>query len=207
MDTQQRMRDWISIEILVIFLLVSLACGTSAIPASKVVPDPTDTSSPTKVPTQTRTPLAISETGLLPGLQPADVKFNLQNRQFNCELAFMPTDTDPYSSWECQRKNAQYYMSVEIWSKSLDSVDLIVSSVVQFRKADDGLATDFLGFMATMPFDGAEPQEARTWVGETLPTITANGDVREATFGGIKFRLYGIPTARFLDIGEDLPLP
>ena len=51
-------------------------------------------------------------------------------------------------------------------------------------------------------YDGADPQNARNWVGVTLPTITKSGDVREATFGGVKFLLYGIPSARFLEFGD-----
>jgi hypothetical protein len=61
--------------------------------------------------------------------------------------------------------------------------------------------------MATTPYYGSEPQNARSWVEITLPTITKNGDVRVNTFGGVKFELFGIPTARELDIGEALPYP
>ena len=73
---------------------------------------------------------------------------------------------------------------------------------MQFGTPDNELAADFLGFMATMPYDGADPQSARNWVEGTLPTITTSGDVRDATFGGIKFLLYGIPSARFLEFGD-----
>lgn len=73
--------------------------------------------------------------------------------------------------------------------------------MLQFGDPDDDLAASVLGFLATVPYDGAEPERARAWVEETLPTIKAAGDVRTATFGGVPFRLYGPPTARILEIG------
>jgi hypothetical protein len=39
----------------------------------------------------------------------------------------------------------------------------------------------------------------------TLLAITTSGDVREVTFGGMKFLLYGIPTARVLEFGDLSP--
>ncbi len=169
-------------------------------------PLPTKTPKSTNMPSSTSMP-AEPKTGLIPGLQPDDVKLNLVNRKFTCELVFAASDSDPYYKWECKSKNTEYYILVEIWSRSLFSVDLIQSSIMQFGIPDNNLASDFLGFMATTPYDGSEPQNARTWVENTLPTITENGDVRENTFGSIIFRLYGIPTARFLNIGDDLPFP
>ena len=171
---------------------------------------------PTQTPTNIQEPTSTSsfadtqevpELGLLPGLQPIDVELNLENRQFNCELVYVPEENYPDFKWECISETAQYYMLVEIWSKSLVTVDLLQSTILQFGTPDAELAANFLGFMATMPYDGAEPEKARTWVEDTLPTIIVSGDVREATFSGVKFQLYGIPTARFLEIGKDLPSP
>lgn len=53
----------------------------------------------------------------------------------------------------------------------------------------------------SMPYDGADPEAARAWVTDTLPTLQGAGDVRTATFGGVEYQLYGIPTARALEIG------
>ena len=65
-------------------------------------------------------------------------------------------------------------------------------------------AASFLGFMATSPYDGALQQEARDWVKSTLPTLKGQGDVREKVFAGVNYRLYGLPTAITLEMG-DLP--
>jgi hypothetical protein len=165
-------------------------------------PEFTNTPELTNTPAVTDIAAITPVVGILPGLQPADVKINLEERQFTCDLIFGPTDSDPYYKWECKSESTNYLMLVEIWSKSLFTVDLIQSSIMQFGTPDDELAANFLGFMATMPYDGADPQSARNWVEVTLPTIAISGDVRDATFGGVKFLLYGIPTARFLEFGE-----
>lgn len=169
-------------------------------PQSTNPPMPTSTPVPTKPPAPTPT-TEPKKVGLLPGLQPADVKVNLENRQFKCSSAEMSADKT-YYVWTCKRDSSAYQMTAIFYGRTLLTVDYINCAVVQFGQADDGIASPFLGFMATMPYDGAEPQRARTWVEQTLPTIKQSGDVREATFGGVKHRLFGIPTARNLQIGD-----
>jgi hypothetical protein len=58
--------------------------------------------------------------------------------------------------------------------------------------------------MATMPYDGAVQQEARSWVESTVPTIQKQGDMAEKVFAGVTYRLKGISTAITLEMG-DLP--
>jgi hypothetical protein len=145
--------------------------------------------------------------GLLPGLQPADVKAGLENLEFTCEAVYTPSESEPYFKWECQRESAAYSMLVEVWSKSMSTVDVIKAGVQQSGEPDDALSVEILGFVAATLYEGAEPAKAQAWVEKTLPTIKQEGDVREAKFGGIRFRLSGAPAARFLTIGEDLPRP
>jgi hypothetical protein len=228
MNTTRKRTKSLVIAIAVL-LLGALACGSNTIAPTQfastsaqgqVANTPSNSNKPllTNTPKQVDTPRPtntskpsttqeVSEPGLLPGLQPVDVELNLEKNQFTCELVYTPEDNYPDFKWECRSETAQYSMLVEIWSKSLVKVDLIQSSILQFGIPNDKLASDFLGFMATMPYDGAKPQEARTWVENTLPTIFDSGDVREITFAGVQFQLYGIPTARFLEIGRDLPSP
>lgn len=92
-------------------------------------------------------------------------------------------------------------LQVDVYGRSLTSVDLIEATILQFDTPDDSLSAEFLGFVSTMPYDGADPEAARAWVTNTLPTLQGAGDVRTATFGGVEYQLYGIPTARTLEIG------
>ena len=163
---------------------------------------PTETNVPTIAPSNTPQPTATEEaTGLLPGLMPADVTVNLEQRGFTCGTV---EQGQLYYVRTCTNDTAAYSLSVDIYGREAFSIDLIESSVLQFANPDKEFAASFLGFMATMPYDGAVQEEARTWVETTLPTLAGQGDIREEVFAGVKYRLYGIPTAFTLEMG-DLP--
>ena len=95
-------------------------------------------------------------------------------------------------------------MRVDIWGRDTIGVDWIQSAVLQFANPDKEFAASFLGFMATMPYHGAVPEEARNWVETTLPSLTGQGDRREKVFAGVKYSLYVISTGFHLVMG-DLP--
>ena len=93
---------------------------------------------------------------------------------------------------------------VEIYGRTLQSADYLNIAALQFDSPSDAVAAPFLGFMATLPFvagSSSDAEAARAWVESTLPTLGGQGDIREKTFGGVPFQLFGIPTARSLRIG------
>ena len=175
--------------------LATTSAPTAAGVSATETPRPTDL--PTHVPTEIPSPTKI--TGLLPGLQPADVKVNLEDRQFTCSSV---NQGELYFSWICKRTGANYELNVQIYGRTLLTVDYIVAMALQFGDPSDEVAAAFLGFMATMPYDGAHQEEARAWVEEALPTLRGQGDLRKKTFGGVEYQLFGIPTARTLKIGD-----
>ena len=79
------------------------------------------------------------------------------------------------------------------WEKSwiLNSID---SSVKLTSSSHIKNAVEILGFIATLPYDGADPNKARQWVYDTLPQLQGQGDIREMEINGVKFTIYGIPT-------------
>ena len=163
---------------------------------------PTETNVPTMAPSNTPQPTATEEsTALLPGLMPANVTVNLEQRGFTCDSL---EQVQIYYARTCTKDSVDYSLRVDIYGREAFAVDLIESSVLQFANPDKEFAASFLGFMATMPYDGAVQEEARNWVETTLPSLTGQGDVREKVFAGVKYRLYGIPTAFTLEMG-DLP--
>lgn len=159
---------------------------------------PTETIAPSNIPQPTATE---ETTALLPGLMPADVTVNLEQRGFTCGT---PEQGQLYYTRTCTNNTADYLIRVDIYGREAFSVDFLESSVLQFANPDNEFAASFLGFLATMPYDGAVQEEARNWVETTLPTLQGVGDVREEIFAGVKYRLYGIPTAFTLEMG-DLP--
>ena len=179
---------------------------TEVIPAETIAATvtnvPTETNLPTIAPSNTPRPTATEEaTGLLPGLMPADVTVNLEQRGFTCGN---PEQGQLYYTRTCTNDTADYLIRVDIYGREAFLVDFLESSVLQFATPDNEFAASFLGFLATMPYDGAVQEEARNWVETTLPTLQGQGDVRAQVFAGVKYRLYGIPTAFTLEMG-DLP--
>ena len=71
-------------------------------------------------------------------------------------------------------------------------IEYVTATALGYGNA--GAAT-FLGFVATLPYDGARPNEARQWVEER---VTRGGG--ETTIGAAVFRLSGPQDARTLDI-------
>jgi hypothetical protein len=161
---------------------------------------PTETIIPTIAPSNTPAPTPTEKiSAFLPGLKPADVTVNLEQRGFTCSSV---EQGQLYYTRVCNKDTADYSLHVEIYGRELFSVDFIDSTVLQYATPDNGFAASFLGFMATMPYDGAVQDESRSWVETTLPTLKGQGDVREKVFAGVTYRLFGIPTAITLEMGN-----
>lgn len=135
----------------------------------------------------------------IPGLHPHDVTPNLTQRDFTCSSW---EKSGQYYTWTCKRTGTQYEFLVDIWGPTLSTVSLVEATALVYSTSYDDLATEFLGFVATLPYDNSTPQAARDWVEKTVPTIKTTGDIRKKTFGGVKYRLYGKPTARVLEMGS-----
>ncbi len=191
--------------------------STLTLPPPSATPEPTRTIRPTSTPkptldvtatpsatyTPTLAPSRATATpeALLPGLQPADIKVNLEQRDFSCSSA---EEGELYFSWTCRREDSDYGMLVVFYGRTLNSVDLLESSIFQYGEPSDELAAAFLGYMATMPYDGVDPDAARAWVEDTLPTIAGQGDGRTTTLSGVTYHLYGAGSTWILEMG-DLP--
>jgi len=93
---------------------------------------------------------------------------------------------------------------------SVDYICWISGTVFQSTLSpSDKVATDFLGYLATMPYTNANPSRARDWVTENLPLVTPmtlTTDFPTTTIGGVKFLLNsGNSAVRSLEIGQDCP--
>ncbi len=136
--------------------------------ANRVVPQPVN-QDPVKV---------------IPGLLPADVYLSLTKRGFSKEG---PIGSP--SMWRLKRESDGVMMDVEIFSPDNTSR---VSSVRAFCVSPDGVRVDEAGkmkwlfpFLATLPYEGAEPIKAQQWVIEHMQT---GG---ETVIGSVKFQILG----------------
>jgi hypothetical protein len=130
----------------------------------------------------------------IPGLTPQDVYLSLENRGFTCsEPEVMGHENDV--RWTCERQEAKGRYLVEINSKDANSVRLLKAWVIADDPARaDALAQDFLGYIARVPYEGAQPEEAKAWVEHSVGTKAS------AKFGGVSYTLAAKAGRRFLGL-------
>ena len=166
----------------------SVAIASSAPPSEKpATPAVTEEASPSGE--------SVAQFGAqIPGLTAADVKLNLGDRGFTCEGQTLFLDGIDEI---CQdERDPTFDYRVEI--VGMNPTDIRQVEAVHFWYGDkavqDGDADAFLGYIATLPYEGAEPEAARAWV--------EDNDEGTATFGGATFTLTtgGDGLARILTI-------
>ncbi len=156
---------------------------------------PTLTPGPTRGPTSTPTPSAARQVqGALPGLQAADIKVSLEERDFNCTQAEKFKTANLYV-WTCQQETGSFLFRVDIYGETLTTVDYISVTALDYSGLNSNLSGEFLGFIATVPYDGAEPIKAREWVSKNIL-----GE-QSTTFGQVRYEIYGPSEAKILTIG------
>src|SRR5215216_3050096 len=130
----------------------------------------------------------------IPGRTPQDVYLSLENRCFTCsEPEVMGHENDV--RWTCERQEAKGMYLVEINSKDANSVRLLKAWVIADDPARaDALAGDFLGYVARVSYDGAQPEEAKAWVEQSV------GSKASAEFGGVSYTLAAKADRRFLKL-------
>jgi hypothetical protein len=130
----------------------------------------------------------------IPGLTPQEVYLNLENRDFKCsEPELMGPDNQV--RWTCEKQKANGEYLVEINSSDANSVRLVEATVITSDPAHaDALAQDFLGYVATIPYEGAHPEEAKAWVKQNV------GSKASAEVGGVSYTLGGKAGRHFLKL-------
>lgn len=136
----------------------------------------------------------------IPGLTPYQVLAQVEAKGFDC--AMPRVDEKERVIWKCEKTEGDIVYQVLVLGRDEDSVDLIDANINQSGKLSDESALQFLCDIATLPFGGEAQPESCQWIGETLPTISAAGDLRPAKFNGIHHLLYGVPEARSLELGS-----
>jgi hypothetical protein len=132
----------------------------------------------------------------IPGLTPQDVYLNLENKGFKCsEPKLMGHQNEV--RWTCEKQEAQGEYLVKIDSSDANSVRLVKARVISHDPARaDALAQDFLGYVARVPYEGAQPEEAKAWVEQNV------GSKVSAEFGGVSYTLGGKAASRSLELGS-----
>ena len=178
------------IAIIAVCLLVA-GCNAPTRLSSPVLTPAQAATSPLPVtppPTLTPTAKPTPDTLAIPGLTNADIKLNLQDRDFACGG---PDLAGAIATWTCSRISGLADLTVRY--RGPDPT-IVYSVDAQTIGADDRLAADFLGFIATLPYAGADPERARSWVQDRIGTSAST------TIGHARFTLGGPENARYLTI-------
>lgn len=143
----------------------------------------------------------------IPGIAAADIKLNLQ------KLGLKFTGPRPAKSFDGYLDDGEGVdpdTGVTL-SCSIIAVDPLKIKYVTFRV--DGtavagilppeyfiaVAKGFLGYTATLPYDGAEPAKARAWVEENIGRANKPGSII-TKIGPVEFTLAGGKYLRFLSV-------
>lgn len=145
-----------------------------------------------KVPTATRQAVK----GSLPGLQAYDITGNLEDRGFDCTRAERQETIDVFL-WACQQETSSYLFYVDIYGETLMTVDYVSATAIDYSGLKSNLPVEFLGFVATAPYDYAQPDKARGWVNKNV----RSKESYQATLGRVDYDLSGPSAARTLTMG------
>ena len=120
----------------------------------------------------------------LAGLTAADVHGNFTSRGFT-----LTTRLDPVQSeWKCTDTNGNRMMLVETFGNSATFITMVRGTYVSYgTSVDRSDASQFLGFVASIPYSSATPTAARAWVENNV------GQNVTSTFGSARFELIANP--------------
>lgn len=131
----------------------------------------------------------------IPGLAAVDVHGNLTNKGFKLSTLFGPEQAE----WKCVQETNSYSMTVEVFGQSPTRITSIRAVYLNLLDEDTNQrAAEFLSFVASVPYEGASPAEAKSWVTDNI------GVGATRTFAGVTFELIARPDSprtRMLLIG------
>lgn len=123
---------------------------------------------------------AESRANIIPGLAPVDIYLSLEEKGFKTNKDFKSTGTEML----CQMASGAslLFASIKCPPFAVSEV-LAVDAVAESTQLGDSEPREFLGFIATAPYDGANPVKARTWLNNNF------GSNAQTEINGVLFEL------------------
>ena len=116
----------------------------------------------------------------IPGIVAVDVHGNFTNKGFVLQTE-LGTEL---SYWKCVQKTSEHYFDVTIYGEDPFRITSIVATALNYtNKSTASVVKDFLSYVATIPYDGSKPIEARQWV---FNNIDKGGSM---VIGTVKFEI------------------
>ncbi|MCX2728526.1 hypothetical protein OO015_13630 (plasmid) [Thermomicrobium sp. 4228-Ro] len=152
-------------------------------------------------PTPEISPTVQSDRPVIPGITAADITLNLEKKGFDCDLWLGQVNPQ----WTCtlQLPGDAGEARVVVHGYSPTRILYIDATVMAWHMSIVDAATPILGYVATLPYEGAEPEKARDWVKQAI----AAGGEHTMVIGAVRFRVYGTDFARTLEIEPEEGVP
>ncbi len=129
-----------------------------------------------------------------PGLKPVDVYLNMEKEGFQTKKLLATEQCE----WTSTRSGQGAEMSATAIGPDTGSVTLITGTCVNLADATSTKAAAMLGYLASVPYTGADPAQAKEWVKDNI-----NTDNARITIGGASFHIMArasTPRVRMLRI-------
>jgi len=135
----------------------------------------------------------------IPELYASDIYLNLEDIGFECEGEYWKDYDDNIKGvYYCTDSTSDYDYDVEIFFGSSAKVLLIEATGINYTsKSNTENLSDFLGYIATIPYENASPEEARSWVESNIEKHGV-----EKVFGEVKYTIYGEAKTKILTLSH-----
>lgn len=128
---------------------------------------------------------------IIPGIYAVDVYGNLTEKGFTLKREYF----DDLSYWKCSRDDGVVQYTVEIYGNGPSEIISIRATVIAPPSIIDEHASDFLGYLATVSFEGNSRAESKAWVQQNISKKASRLQ------NGVLFETLGsAPGARMLQI-------
>lgn len=128
----------------------------------------------------------------IPGIAGIDVYGNLKDRGFSVKRDIGKNSV----FWTCENSSPIASYRVDVTARTPSEV-MFVSGTLLYSgdKKADPFAHPFFGYLATLPYTGSNPEEARKWVEMNIGNIGA-----KTSFGDVEFLISGNDRSRILQL-------
>lgn len=137
-----------------------------------------------QVPVSTLSDLNLVEPNAIPDLMPVDVYLSMEKRGYKTK--FYATDHFWASTKEFGNildDDGVIYYLVEVHGPNTDSVHRVNVLISMTKKDPSAIALPELLFVASIPYNGADPQKAQEWVRQNI------GKKSKIIIGGVTFEI------------------
>jgi hypothetical protein len=128
------------------------------------------------------TAISTEYNNVIPGLMPVDVYLNFTNKGFEKEGPRSLSNDMVF--WKVSRSLNDADLQVEIFGKSGSNVYKITAMSTNYGSIQSKTPENFLGYIATLPYKGSNPDKAQNWLEKHINT---NASI---IIGKVKFDTY-----------------